>query len=219
MLRKAIVVCALALPTMPATAATYVGHLSGVVTNGRYFYTEPYDFTRHYFDISGAAVKVDFTVTEILNYDDGYWVFPHFVEILGTYEVGPVNSIGYSGIFSDFSSSYIGSEGSNYSFAGNQLEGGFFQRDYGIEAHINWSLLKGSLSIGSGSLSSEDASFEYPIGTTADFNFTRGYVALVPEPSVWALLILGFGAVGFGVRRRSQRSIARFAGALSRLRP
>lgn len=34
-------------------------------------------------------------------------------------------------------------------------------------------------------------------------NVTTGFAgAVVPEPSAWALLILGFGAVGAGMRRR-----------------
>jgi len=34
-----------------------------------------------------------------------------------------------------------------------------------------------------------------------------------PEPSTWALTILGFAAVGIGLRRRTARSLARFAAA------
>jgi hypothetical protein len=33
----------------------------------------------------------------------------------------------------------------------------------------------------------------------------------IPEPSTWAMMLLGFGAVGFAMRRRSSRAIARFA--------
>jgi len=35
----------------------------------------------------------------------------------------------------------------------------------------------------------------------------------VPEPSTWAMMLLGFGAIGVSVRHRRRREIARFAGA------
>lgn len=38
--------------------------------------------------------------------------------------------------------------------------------------------------------------------------FTPSAVAAVPEPSTWAMLILGFGAVGAGMRRRPQLTLA-----------
>ncbi len=35
--------------------------------------------------------------------------------------------------------------------------------------------------------------------------FNSGSTPAVPEPSTWALMLLGFGAVGWGLRRRSDR--------------
>lgn len=43
-----------------------------------------------------------------------------------------------------------------------------------------------------------------------DFS-VRTIGAAVPEPASWALLILGFGAVGHGLRRRTPRPAPRFA--------
>lgn len=41
--------------------------------------------------------------------------------------------------------------------------------------------------------------------TAADFGIDRVYVtAAVPEPGTWAMMLLGFGAIGFSMRRRRQ---------------
>ena len=45
------------------------------------------------------------------------------------------------------------------------------------------------------------------VGITA----TRAIPAAVPEPGTWAMLILGFGAVGFGMRRRKATTSVAFA--------
>ena len=47
-------------------------------------------------------------------------------------------------------------------------------------------------------------------GTTYSviFNQDVGLAGAVPEPSAWALLILGFGAVGAGMRRRTTARVA-----------
>jgi len=38
-------------------------------------------------------------------------------------------------------------------------------------------------------------------------SFEVSSAAPVPEPSTWAMMLLGFGAVGYGVRRRRQRGL------------
>ena len=45
------------------------------------------------------------------------------------------------------------------------------------------------------------------VGITA----TRAIPAAVPEPATWAMLILGFGAVGSGMRRRQTQTSLRYA--------
>ena len=39
----------------------------------------------------------------------------------------------------------------------------------------------------------------------------------VPEPASWALMIVGFGAVGFGMRRAARRSDERFTLKMKRI--
>lgn len=46
-------------------------------------------------------------------------------------------------------------------------------------------------------------------GTNAEIaDFAQVALTVVPEPSTWALLILGFGAVGAGMRRQARASLA-----------
>ena len=57
-------------------------------------------------------------------------------------------------------------------------------------------------------------SFEFKgLGVTAaDFAVDRVYVAAVPEPGVWAMMLLGFAAIGFSLRRRNNSVVrVRFA--------
>ncbi len=42
-------------------------------------------------------------------------------------------------------------------------------------------------------------------GTTIGYRITATYLAHVPEPATWALMILGFGAVGAALRRAPRR--------------
>lgn len=49
---------------------------------------------------------------------------------------------------------------------------------------------------------------------TRDFNYTvtiSAVAAAVPEPATWAMLVLGFGAIGFALRRREQGVRVRYA--------
>ena len=41
--------------------------------------------------------------------------------------------------------------------------------------------------------------------------FTLASVSAVPEPSTWAMMLLGFGAVGFAMRRSRRRSLLQLA--------
>jgi PEP-CTERM motif-containing protein len=45
-----------------------------------------------------------------------------------------------------------------------------------------------------------------PYGLSYD-NFTYDAAGAVPEPATWAMMIFGFGAIGFGMRRRKQTKL------------
>ena len=47
-----------------------------------------------------------------------------------------------------------------------------------------------------------------PPGTSYSAVFDIGSAAAVPEPATWALMLLGFGAVGWQLRRRRSQVFA-----------
>lgn len=47
-------------------------------------------------------------------------------------------------------------------------------------------------------------------GNGSNFNGTAN-IAAVPEPAAWALMLLGFGGIGFAMRRRRQPALAQLA--------
>jgi hypothetical protein len=50
------------------------------------------------------------------------------------------------------------------------------------------------------------------IGTTSSYGGQLTFVPLVPEPATWALMLAGFGAIGFAMRRqRKPQPKVRFA--------
>lgn len=42
---------------------------------------------------------------------------------------------------------------------------------------------------------------------TRTYNFTAGVTAAVPEPSTWAMMLIGFGAVGGAMRRKRRQAL------------
>ena len=48
-------------------------------------------------------------------------------------------------------------------------------------------------------------------GATVDdvrqFRMSAAPTAAVPEPATWAMMLLGFGAIGFGMRRRRSDTV------------
>jgi hypothetical protein len=58
-----------------------------------------------------------------------------------------------------------------------------------------------------------DVSFSgtLPEGQTVLRQDISGYVQAVPEPATWAMMLLGFGGIGFAMRRRRQPTLAQVA--------
>ena len=78
---------------------------------------------------------------------------------------------------------------------------------------VDWSNTPTIFNFGTGgsfSVLLQDATFTTP--GTARVNGTFTYLtAAVPEPSTWAMMLLGFGAVGFAMRRRRTPTLVQVA--------
>lgn len=66
----------------------------------------------------------------------------------------------------------------------------------------------GSISIGTGPGPVTSISVLFSTPSTSPIvvtNFDTEFADLVPEPSTWAMMLVGFGAIGFAMRRRSTK--------------
>ena len=65
-----------------------------------------------------------------------------------------------------------------------------------------------------GSFTSVSISTNVQLGDVRQVRITAGPArGAVPEPATWAMMLVGFGAVGYGVRRRRQSGVVRFQAA------
>jgi hypothetical protein len=78
---------------------------------------------------------------------------------------------------------------------------------------VDWSNTPTVFNFGTGgsfSLALQDATFGTPGSARVSGTFTY-LTAAVPEPDTWAMMLLGFGAVGFAMRRRRTPRLAQVA--------
>jgi hypothetical protein len=64
---------------------------------------------------------------------------------------------------------------------------------------------RATFSLGAGSHSITGTALQSGLGAGAGFFFISA--AAVPEPSTWAMMLLGFGAIGFSLRRRRSAAV------------
>lgn len=72
---------------------------------------------------------------------------------------------------------------------------------FALPSSVFASLLDGSAALGIVQTNEAVVRFGTP---TLTIDYTAAAVAGVPEPATWALMLLGFGAVGYSLRRRPQ---------------
>jgi hypothetical protein len=215
----AISAAAFACSGAPAGAATYVGHLSGIVDAGEasyYTYEDPSN-PIEVDDLTGKDMAIDFTADVMTNYTDpaNGRFYPKFI-------VESVNLYLTNG-YLDTSGTIEGSSDNQYDngnlnvdgqgkISGNFMYSGSFDPlgDYtGAEtfSFTGASKLPGPLT-GSGSYDVTDFAPQGEIVSDLSFSLTNGnvYATSTPEPAAWAMLACGFGVVGAAMRSRSRTS-------------
>lgn len=212
----AFALAAFSLVAVPASAATYIGTLSGTITSGSASYndysTEPYQ--QSIIDLIGKPITIDFTTNVTLNYYDAVndLFYPKYV--VSTVAVhlpipAPFDNYGSSQSNDYYANPFGGTDFTGNAHSGSLMIGGFiFDPDFKQYVSFNFanaSSSGGSLT-GNGTAS---AGFYNPVAQIDDyyqlaFNLTSGMVSAsaVPEPAGWALMIAGFGAIGVTLRRR-----------------
>jgi hypothetical protein len=80
--------------------------------------------------------------------------------------------------------------------------------------------LGGQFLYGAGNINTSPVGAAYTGYSVADMRYSATFAATpggVPEPATWAMLMLGFGGIGFGLRRAHRRSEAKFNAKIERI--
>jgi hypothetical protein len=220
-LRHALLAATIAFATPAMADVTYVGYLKGVVTSGSYTLNDPSGYCQcnGTVDLSGQPLSLNFTVK----------LFDSHVNAYGD-PMSNYTEVSYSGSTGGYSFSGSSSNESllypypfnlyeTASFSGNAAAGTIasqsnsFYSDWGNAFGLTFSgggLRSGAVT-GSGNANWYDI-YSWPERYfSANFNIVGGNVQAVPEPSTWALTILGFGMIGLAMRRRIKISRISYA--------
>lgn len=71
----------------------------------------------------------------------------------------------------------------------------------------NAAISKGTFALGAGNHSISGTTLLSPFGGGAGFFRVTERVGAVPEPATWALMLLGFGFIGFSMRSRRKQNV------------
>ncbi len=201
----------------PSLAATYVGSFKAIVTSGT-FEDNDADGNLIYTNLAGQTVNVRFKVTTFPSYVVSGDIVPE--RVFGTGSVSDslfsinvvASSDGYGLppeiLFANASFSGAYNSGAVELDNDDEYDGGRLLTLY----YSGASTLRGPVS-GSGS-ANEYLNVSYGTNaqdtfTSLSYNLISGSVQSVPEPSEWAMMIVGYGIVGAIVRRGRPATLAR----------
>jgi hypothetical protein len=226
---SALSLAAIALSALPASAATYIGRLNGVITSGKEDYNVAFGenpvppYTK---DLTNDPIFIDFTATVVNNYTDKFGnLVPKYISTTISVTIPSVSmyvqTLGatYSNVQYDF----FHPVANELDFVGDAVDGHLTVSGYrGPSPHVpqalDFSYVGASPShaplTGSGtSVAGLDGAYGFDFYNVA-FRLTDGFVqSATPEPESWALMILGFGAIGGAMRRERYRIALKFKAA------
>lgn len=82
----------------------------------------------------------------------------------------------------------------------------------GFSSNATLSFLSGGVTIGGFNYAVTNSPLSInPPSSNAGVTTIQGRVTAVPEPATWAMMLLGFGGIGFAMRRRRQPTLAQVA--------
>jgi hypothetical protein len=210
---------ALAAVSAPAAAETYTGTLTGVITSGSgghddalgYYNNDP-SFT---VDLAGAPITINFTADIQYNFTDPVGDFyARYVTNTIDVRIPAASPVSMDDIGSTQANGYTVWQPASADYTGGAKSGkldadGSYDNDPDFWQTLDFSFAGASPH--SGPLTGSGtayASFYDGISVTdqykVTFDLTSGFVSAgTPEPSAWSLMIVGFGAIGGIMRRRT----------------
>lgn len=208
-MRMLLAAAALCLVTAPASAATYILNLTGTVSSGTTGFVESGGFRYDFFNIVlngfdpltlevGDEIQANITLT-----DQSLFVpsatSRNQVDLILLNSAGGTITTGTSGTTELFDGGLLIASGGSGSTTSNQVVNtylNFAGNSFSFDTvQSNFTVTE----LGAASLD-----VDYPLLRYVLVN----PVAPVPEPATWALMIVGFGAVGSSMRRRKTTTVS-----------
>ena len=216
-LLNATALCIAVMTSVPSLASPYVGVFKAVITSGTFEENDHGCQCLVATDLTGQTVSVEFRVTAFASF-----VIDEDLVPAGAFGRGSIKDPLFSIIVEGSSNPHDGHFplfDENASFSGDSTSGAvsFDNSDeYDGARYLTLSYygakqfdgpVTGTGSAGEFLNESFYGGYLQDTLTTVSFDLISGRVQAVPEPSVWAMMVVGFGITGAVVRRRVRRHL------------
>lgn len=207
-MRMMLAAAALCLIAVPAQAATYILNLTGTVSSGTTASVDAFGFRFDFFNIALSGLdpltlEVGDTIEATITLDQSLTVPSAFTR----------NQVDFILLNSAGGSTTTGTDGTTELFDGGATiafqSSGSGSSNQVVNSYLNFA---------GTSFSFDTVQSNFTITDLGDASLSVDYpllryvlvnpVAPVPEPATWALMIVGFGAVGSSMRRRRSTPVS-----------